>query len=98
MPNIKSAVKRMRTNRKRQARNRAAKSAMKTAVKKVVTSTEAGELEAAKSALPAAVSLIDKTAKKKIIHKRAAARKVSRLMKRLNRAQAQASGEPAAKV
>ena len=98
MPNIKSAEKRMHTNRKRQARNRAAKSAMKTAVKRVLTSADSGELAAAKSALPAAISLIDKTAKKKMIHKRAASRKVSRLMKRLNRAQAQGAGEPAAKA
>jgi len=95
MPNIKSAMKRMRTNKKRQLRNRMAKSAMRTAIKKVDVAIVEGDLDTAAKALPFAISQIGKTAKKKMLHKRTAARKTSRLMKRLNRArtQAQASGQ-----
>jgi small subunit ribosomal protein S20 len=86
VPNIKSAKKRMRTNAKRQARNRMAKSAMRTAIRKVEDAIVAGEVEAAQEALPKALSLIGKNARKGVIHKNAGARKSSRLTKRLNQA------------
>jgi small subunit ribosomal protein S20 len=91
VPNIKSAKKRMRTDKKRHERNVQAKSAMRTAVKAVNSAIAAGELEKAQQALPAALSAIAKTAKKKIIHRRAAARNISRLTVRLNKAQAAAA-------
>ena len=86
VPNIKSAMKRMRTNKKRQLRNRMAKSAMRTAIKKADAAIAEGTPEVAEQALRLALSHIGKTAKKGMIHRRAAARKTSRLMKRLNRA------------
>lgn len=89
MPNIKSAVKRMRTNRIRQERNRKAKSAMRTAVTKVKSALEKGDLDAAEVALPIALSLIGKNAKKGMIHKRTASRKTSRLAKKMNAARAE---------
>ena len=74
MPNIKSAKKRMRTDKKRHERNVQAKSGMRSAVKAVNSAIEAGDVEKAKAALPAALSAIAKTAKKGIIHRRAASR------------------------
>ena len=68
MPNIKSAIKRVKTTEARNAQNTTAKSAMRTAVKKV----------------EAAVTLNDAAAAKGLIHKNAAARKKSRLMKKSN--------------
>ncbi|MCD7726706.1 MAG: 30S ribosomal protein S20 [Clostridiales bacterium] len=79
MANIKSAKKRILVNKTRADRNKAIKSSVKTAVKKVRAAIEANDKEAAKSALIAATSAIDKAAKKGVYHKNTAARKVSRL-------------------
>jgi len=62
-------------------RNVAAKSKIKTHVKKARTAIEAGDAEAAQKAVSEAVSVIDKAAGKGIIHKKAAARRKSRLMR-----------------
>ena len=82
MPTKKSAIKRRRQDEKLNARNKAIKSRMATAVKKVRTAT-ADEQDAA---LSAAVSVIDKAAKVGVIKKATADRKKSRLMKELARA------------
>lgn len=82
MPNIKSVMKDVIRSRERRARNIAAKSRMKTFVKKTQTAIAAGDAAQVATTLSEAVSVIDKTAKRGIIHKNAAARRKSRLMKR----------------
>ena len=72
MANIKSA-------KKREERNKAAKSKVKTLVKKVEAASKAGDKAAASEALLAATSAIDKATSKGIYHKKTASRKVSRL-------------------
>ena len=84
LANIKSAKKRIEVAKKRNERNKSAKSAVKTASKKVEAAVAANDKAAAQAALTAAVSLIDKTAKKGVFHKNTAARKVSRLTKAVN--------------
>ena len=79
MANIKSAKKRILVNKTKADRNKAIKSGVKTAVKKVLAAVEAGDKEVAKSALLDATSTIDKATKKGVYHKNTAARKVSRL-------------------
>ncbi len=81
MANIKSAKKRILVNRTKAERNKAIKSGVKTAIKKVRTAIEANDKEAAKAALIAATSEIDKAASKGVYHKNTASRKVSRLSK-----------------
>lgn len=83
MANHKSAEKRARQSEKKNLRNRMVKSNIKTAVKKVLAAVTEKEENAA-SILDMAKSTIDKAAKKGVIHKRAAARKISRLAKKLN--------------
>ena len=79
MANIKSAKKRILVTKKKEERNKAAKSKVKTLVKKVEAAVKAGNKEEAVKALIVATSAIDKAASKGIYHKNTAARKVSRL-------------------
>jgi small subunit ribosomal protein S20 len=81
--NIKSQIKRNRQNLDRHARNKAVKSELKTRVKNAVRSATEGGDDAATAAV-AAQKRIDKAAAKGVIHKNAAARRNSRLAKRLN--------------
>lgn len=83
MPNIKSAIKRVKTSEARNANNATAKSAMRTAVKKAEAAIVNNEANA-KESFAAAASKLNKAAAKGLIHKNAAARKQSRLMKKLN--------------
>lgn len=85
MANIKSAKKRILVNRTKAARNKSIKSATKTAIKKVYAAIEAKDREAAKAALLAATSTIDKDARKGVYHKNTASRKVSRLNLAVNK-------------
>ena len=85
MANIKSAKKRILVNKTKADRNKAIKSGVKTAVKKVLAAVEANDKEAAQSALLAATSTIDKATKKGIYHKNTAARKISRLTVAVNK-------------
>lgn len=87
MANHKSAEKRDRQAKIRRLRNRMNKSAMKTVVRQVEEALVAGSDEQAKAALQAAIPMIYKTATKGSIHKKTAARKVSRLTKRVNKMQ-----------
>ena len=81
MANIKSAKKRIEVSAKREDKNKAIKSAVKTAVKKVDAAIAAGNKEDAKKTLhDASVALYDAHAKG-VLHKNNAARKVSRLSK-----------------
>jgi small subunit ribosomal protein S20 len=85
--NIKSQIKRNRQNEQRRLRNKAVKSEVKTRVKNAVTTAESGA-ETAPEALRIAIKRIDKAATKGVIHKNQAARRKSRLMKRIARAAA----------
>ena len=84
MANIKSQKKRVLTNEKRHQRNKAVRSALKTAEKKVRTAVEAGDADAAKAAALDASRLLDKAASKGIIHKNQAANRKSGIMKSAN--------------
>ena len=84
MANIKSQIKRNRQNEKRRLRNKAVRSEVKTRVKSAVSAAEAGA-ENTTDAVRLALKKIDKAATKGVIHKNQAARRKSRLMKRLAR-------------
>ena len=84
MANIKSAKKRILVNQTKADRNKANKSAVKTAIKKVRVAIEAKDQEAAKAALINATAVINKAASKGVYHKNNAARKISRLAKAVN--------------
>lgn len=84
MANHKSAIKRFKQSEKRNARNRAARTRVKNAVKDVRLAIQSGDKEKAQEALKAATVVLDKNAGKGIIHWRKAARKVSRLTKAVN--------------
>ncbi|MDY0389304.1 30S ribosomal protein S20 [Desulfobulbus oligotrophicus] len=87
MANHKSAEKRDRQSKVRRLRNRMSKSTMKTAIRQVEEAIVSGSEEQAKAALQAAIPVIYKTATKGTVHKNTAARKVSRLTKRVNKMQ-----------
>ena len=90
MPHSKSAQKRVRTSEKRRLHNKSIRSLTKTNVTKAEKLVFSGELEAAKAAVVATVSSLDKAAQKGVIHPNNAARRKSRLVKKLNKAQAAA--------
>jgi small subunit ribosomal protein S20 len=83
LANIKSAKKRILVNETKAARNKAIRSKVKTAIKKVDAAV-AGDKAAAQAALLAATTEIDKAATKGVYHKNNASRKVSRLSKAVN--------------
>ncbi len=85
MANIKSAKKRILVNRTKADRNKAIRSAVKTAIKKVESAVTANDKNAAAAALLNAASVIDKATTKGVYHKNNAARKVSRLAKLVNK-------------
>ncbi|WP_124727852.1 30S ribosomal protein S20 [Staphylospora marina] len=89
MANIKSAIKRAKTNEIRRARRASQKSAMRTSVKKFLVALEQNQDNAAEL-LQQATRALDKAVTKGLIHKNAAARKKSRLMKKFNAVKAQA--------
>ena len=80
MPNIKQAKKRVKVNQAKAARNKANRSALKTALKKARTA----EGENKQALVQAAIQSVDKAAAKGLIHKNNAARKKSALAKSLN--------------
>ncbi|KHD85214.1 30S ribosomal protein S20 [Heyndrickxia ginsengihumi] len=83
MPNIKSAIKRVKVNEKNNAQNTATKSAMRTAVKKFEAAVVNND-ENVKALLGNAVKQLDKAASKGLIHKNTANRQKARLMKKLS--------------
>ncbi len=91
MPHTKSAQKQVRVSEKRQLRNKSARSLCKTNITKAEKLIFSGELESARQVVEAAISSLDKAAEKGIIHPNNAARRKSRLMKKLNEAQASSS-------
>lgn len=84
MANHKSALKRARQNQVRRLRNRTAKTRIKNIVKEVRLAVDETSQATAVDKLNAAKSVIAKTAKRGIIHKRTAARKISRLSRHIN--------------
>lgn len=83
MANIKSQIKRNKQNLKRRARNRFFKGVARTSVKNAHEVLESGKKKDAIPAVQEAISVLDKTAAKGVIHKNNAARRKSRLMKKL---------------
>lgn len=81
----------MRVSEKRRLRNKSIRSLAKTNVTKSERLIFAGELKAAREAVVATVSSLDKAAEKGVIHPNNAARRKSRLIKKLNAAQALSS-------
>jgi small subunit ribosomal protein S20 len=81
--NIKSQLKRIKTNEKARQRNVAVKSALKTAVRRVRSAAEAGDAAAASAALLTANKALDKAASKGVIHKNQAANRKSGLAKQV---------------
>ena len=84
MPNIKSSAKRDQLAKARNAKNKAAKSALKTVVKKFDAAVAEGNKEAAVSTYKVAVKAVDKAAVKNLIHKNNAANKKSKMTLKLN--------------
>ena len=80
MPRIKSAKKRMRQTKTRTARNKASRSELRTAIKKVRSGGPAATAEAMKHA----ESMLDRAGRKNIVHRNTAARTKSRLAKLAN--------------
>ena len=76
MPILKSTKKRLRTSLRAQIRNRSARSALRTAIKQI---RDAEDRPTAEAALSGVVSIIDRSVKKKILHRNTAARHKSRL-------------------
>ena len=87
MPNIKSHKDRVVQSAKEQAHNKAIKSNLKTVVKKANAAIVSGAADK-DAAVKVAVSAIDKAQSKGVLHKNTAARKISRMAKRANKAQA----------
>ncbi|GAB4313853.1 MAG: hypothetical protein Kow0059_05250 [Candidatus Sumerlaeia bacterium] len=85
MPHKKHTMKALRQNKARRLRNRQAKSAMRTVIKKIDAKLAAGQAPEAQQALQGALSVIGKTARKGAVHKRTAARLQSRLTRRVNK-------------
>ena len=85
MPNIKSAKKRVLVSKVNNERNKMAKSALKTTLKKFEAAVAEGNKEQADSAYTAAVKCIDQAVKKGIIHKNNAARKKSSIALKMNK-------------
>lgn len=86
MANIKSQIKRNRQNEKRRLRNKAVRSELKTRTRRVVVAAEHGE--DTEALLRLAIKRLDKAASKGVIHKNEAARRKSRLYRRLAAADA----------
>ena len=84
MPNIKSAVRRVRKSRKQALVNKARKNKYKSAVKQMTTYLNSGKIKEARSFLPKFHSQLMKIAKTGTISKKTASRKISRITKRIN--------------
>ena len=87
MPNIKSSIRSVKTDAERRAKNAAEKSAVRTAAKKVEAQVAEGNKAEAEVTLKNASSLLDKAAQSGVISKNAAARKKSKLAKKVNAAE-----------
>ena len=93
MPITKSSQKEVRVAEKRRLRNKSVRSLCKTNITKAEGFIFSGKLESAQAAVVAAIGSLDKAAEKGIIHPNNAARRKSRLLKKLNEALALSSSE-----
>ena len=93
LPVTKTAQKQMRVNERKRLRNKPILSQCKTYITKAEKLIFSGDLEEAQKAVVTAISSLDKAAEKGIIHPNNAARRKSRLMQKLNEAQAVPSAE-----
>ena len=93
MPNTRSARKQVRVTQRRYLRKRSIKSLCKTNITKAERLIFSGELESAQEAAATAISSLDRAAEKGVIHPNNAARRKSRLMKKLNEARTISSAE-----
>ena len=91
MANTKSAQKQVRAAQRRRLRNKSVRSQTKTMIKKAEELIFSGQVKQAEDEVVAAISSVDKAAEKGIIHPNNAARRKSRLMKKLNQAKAETS-------
>jgi small subunit ribosomal protein S20 len=82
--NIKSQIKRIRTNEKARLRNKSVKSSLKTAVRSFREAADAGDKDAALAALTSASRKLDKAASKGIIHANQAANRKAAMARRAN--------------
>jgi small subunit ribosomal protein S20 len=82
--NIKSQIKRIKTNEKARQRNKAVKSSLKTAIRKAREASESGDRAQAEELTRAANRALDKAVSKGVIHKNQAANKKSALAHRVN--------------
>ncbi len=96
MPNTSSARKQVRVTQRRRLRNKSIQSLCKTNITKAERLIFSGELELAQEAAVAAISSLDRAAEKGVIHPNNAARRKSRLMKKLNEARTLSSAEGSA--
>ena len=87
LPNIKSSIRSVKTDAERRAPNAAKKSAVRTVAKKVAATAAEGNKAEAEVTLKNASSLLDKAAQDGVISKNAAARKKSKLAKKVNKVQ-----------
>ena len=85
-----SARKRVRVNQKRGLHNKSLRSQYRTYVSKAEKLIDAGDLDAADEAVKQAIGILDKTARKRVLHPNNAARRKSQLAKKLNAARASA--------
>jgi small subunit ribosomal protein S20 len=85
VPNTASAKKRVRQSASRRARNRWRSSTVKDAIKAFQTAAQGGDTAAAETALRTVSKLVDRFATKSTMHRNTAARRKSRLAKRLNK-------------
>ncbi len=85
MANIKSQIKRIRTNEKARLRNKAVKTELKTYVRRVREAIAAGDKESAESALQVASRKLDKAVSKGVIHRNQAANRKSKLARQVNK-------------
>ena len=85
MANIKSAKKRILVAQDRAERNKAIKSGVKTAIKKVYAAIDANDKAAAQVALTDATSIMDKACSKGVFHKNTVSRKISRMSAAVNK-------------
>ncbi|MGQ0573327.1 MAG: 30S ribosomal protein S20 [Pseudonocardia sp.] len=84
MANIKSQIKRVKTNEKRRQRNKSVRSAVRTAVRKFREAAEAGDNDKTVELQRAAAKALDKAASKGVIHANQAANRKSAMAKRTN--------------
>ncbi len=88
MAHSRSSKERVRVNAKRQARNKSIRSMYRTYITKAEKLIDAGDMDVAGEAVKQAISVLDKTARRRILHPNNAARRKSNLMRKLNVARA----------